>query len=59
MKLPNKSNRDWAIDFQHENGMYLNRCMYCQRPFYGHKRRVVCRKCSDIIDSQITTELLR
>lgn len=36
---------DWPEDAGHENGNYQNRCIYCQRLFIGHKRRVVCRIC--------------
>lgn len=43
-----ESNRDWKEDFTHENGNYANMCMYCEQSFYGHKRRVVCKVCSDL-----------
>lgn len=39
--------RDWPEDFGHENGNYMNVCGFCGHPFTGHKRRVVCRKCSE------------
>ena len=41
------ADRDWAEDFEHENGRYLCLCCECDRPFVGHKRRVVCKKCSE------------
>lgn len=44
--LPNRSERDWEEDFEHENGNYSNRCMECKLYFYGYKRRVICKKCS-------------
>lgn len=41
------TDRDWKDDFSHENGKYINICMDCKLPFYGHKRRVVCHKCAE------------
>lgn len=40
-----QSDRDWPEDFYHENGNYTNKCFYCERSFFGDKRRIVCRKC--------------
>lgn len=37
--------RDWPEDFEHENGMYYNRCVQCNCIFLGYKRRVVCKVC--------------
>ncbi len=37
--------RNWEIDFNHENGNYYSTCVACKKPFLGHKRRVVCHKC--------------
>lgn len=37
---------DWTEDFSHENGNYENVCAHCTVHFRGHKRRVVCKKCS-------------
>jgi len=42
---PGESMRDWHEDFKHENGKYVNICMFCKQPFYGHKRRVCCAIC--------------
>ena len=42
------SDRDWTEDFPHENGNYECVCIYCKKHFYGHKRRVVCKKCAEI-----------
>lgn len=44
MLLP--SDRDWTEDSSHENGNYINTCVECQKGFFGHKRRGVCKKCS-------------
>lgn len=41
------SERDWPEDFGHENGNYGNRCAVCDAAFNGHKRRPVCRSCSE------------
>ena len=40
------SDRDWREDFSHENGNYSNKCIECGLMFNGHKRRVICKKCS-------------
>ena len=39
--------KDWKQDFKYENGNYINICIFCKHEFKGHKRRVVCRQCSD------------
>jgi hypothetical protein len=39
--------RNWKEDFTHENGNYLNKCIECDHYFRGHKRRVICKLCSD------------
>lgn len=39
------SERDWKVDFLHENGNYQNRCCCCNNLFFGHKRRPVCKSC--------------
>lgn len=36
---------DWSEDFDHENGNYLNLCVFCGVDFIGYKRRVACKKC--------------
>jgi len=41
------TDRGWPKDFSLENGNYQNICCECGAFFYGHKRRVVCRKCSN------------
>src|SRR6478736_9041060 len=45
LTMPDHSDRDWSEDFPHENGNYSNKCMECKLYFYGHKRRVICKKC--------------
>lgn len=37
---------DWPEDFDHENGNYMCECCVCHDNFYGHKRRVICKKCA-------------
>lgn len=39
--------RNWPEDFGHENGQYLNGCIYCSLSFVGHKRRRICKTCAD------------
>lgn len=41
---------DWVQDFTHENGNYTCTCCICHTIFRGHKRRVVCMKCSEPVD---------
>jgi uncharacterized small protein (DUF1192 family) len=38
---------DWVQDFDHENGQYTCRCLDCDNRFMGHKRRIICRMCSN------------
>ena len=38
---------DWPDDFVHENGNYECKCCSCDEHFLGHKRRVICRACSE------------
>ena len=42
-----QSPKSWTEDFFQENGSYLCNCMVCKEQFMGHKRRVVCKVCSD------------
>jgi ribosomal protein S27AE len=37
---------DWPEDHAHENGDYRNQCCHCGEFFYGHKRRVTCKRCA-------------
>lgn len=39
--------RDWPEDFKFENGNYQNKCMFCENFFYGYKRRICCKLCSE------------
>lgn len=41
-----ESERDWQEDLSHENGNYTNKCIECGLFFWGHKRRVICKKCA-------------
>lgn len=43
--LLDEQKRNWPEDFIHENGNYLNICVFCKHDFLGHKRRVVCKSC--------------
>ncbi len=40
------NNRNWREDFGHENGNYECWCNDCQKPFFGHKRRITCKACA-------------
>lgn len=46
------ASRDWAEDFDHENGCYSCLCSICKQEFAGHKRRVVCKECSQQTPAQ-------
>jgi len=48
--LTNFSERDWTEDFSHENGNYLNKCLKCNKLFYGYKRRCICKLCKNKIE---------
>ncbi len=39
--------RNWEMDFSHENGNYQNKCVRCEQMFMGHKRRCVCKQCAN------------
>jgi len=41
--------RNWPEDATHENGNYENRCMECDQSFIGHKRRVICKACLNLL----------
>jgi hypothetical protein len=43
--------RDWTEDFKDENGNYDCRCAECDKPFIAHKRRVLCKVCSNLLAS--------
>ncbi len=42
---------NWKEDFKHENGNYTCKCYQCDRYFIGHKRRPMCKECSDKYDA--------
>lgn len=42
------SPHDWAEDASHENGKYKSQCCQCDVTFIGHKRRVVCKRCTKV-----------
>jgi len=42
---------NWKEDFKHENGNYTCICYQCKRNFIGHKRRPLCKECSDKYDA--------
>lgn len=44
---PVDANGDWPEDFSHENGNYFCLCAVCKKQFTGHKRRVVCKLCTN------------
>jgi len=45
------SPRNWTEDYKYENGNYLCKCCQCDEYFYGHKRRPLCKECSDKYDA--------
>lgn len=43
------ANRNWIEDATHENGNYECSCVECGQSFIGHKRRVLCKLCSNLL----------
>ena len=43
------SEKSFKEDYDHENGQYINHCIFCTDYFMGHKRRVCCKVCQDNI----------
>jgi hypothetical protein len=39
--------KNWQEDSSHENGNYCCKCSECNCMFLGHKRRVICKECSN------------
>lgn len=39
---------NWIEDYSHENGNYTNTCKICGNEFLGHKRRIICKCCSQL-----------
>jgi hypothetical protein len=39
--------RSFPEDYHLENGQYQCNCIFCGKLFYGHKRRVTCKKCQN------------
>mgnify|MGYP000400275396 CR=1 FL=1 len=48
------SRHDFPEDFEHENGMYMNKCCHCQVTFLGYKRRVSCKVCDTLSKEKIS-----
>lgn len=46
------SSRDFPEDRPYENGNYINQCLFCDKTFVGHKRRVCCKLCEVVPDSK-------
>jgi len=44
---PTYTTRDFPEDAHLENGNYECSCSYCNRGFIGHKRRVICKECTE------------
>lgn len=43
------TDRNWVEDAPHENGNYECSCVECGHSFIGHKRRVLCKLCSNLL----------
>lgn len=54
---PSAGPRDWAEDFDHENGQYQCRCIDCGEGFVGHKRRPVCKLCATKATDAVISEI--
>lgn len=44
---PDLEKRSFPEDFGQENGNYQNKCIMCEKIFYGNKHRIVCKLCED------------
>lgn len=42
---PESTEYDYPEEWHTENGLYQHECSVCHNIFYGHKRRIVCKKC--------------
>ena len=49
------SNRNWIEDAPHENGNYECLCCECDQVFIGHKRRVLCKLCSNLLTPSVSS----
>jgi len=49
------ADRNWAEDAPHENGNYECSCAECGHSFIGHKRRVLCKLCSNLLTPSVTS----
>lgn len=50
--------RNWTEDASHENGNYECLCCECDQMFIGHKRRVLCKACSNLLTSHAGSGVL-
>lgn len=39
----------WPEDYADGENQYDCLCIYCERVFWGHKRRIACRRCDEMI----------
>lgn len=53
--LFDKSPGDWPEDFEHDNGQYICRCRTCDEHFTGYKRRIECKVCATVRESNART----
>lgn len=50
--------RNWTEDVSRENGNYECRCCECDQTFIGHKRRVICKACSNLLTPSVPSTTL-
>lgn len=46
------SPKNWTEDYSNESGNYLCHCFKCKEPFYGKKRRYICKECYEKEDTR-------
>lgn len=46
------SEHSWKEDYPDENGKHHHTCQQCGAQFIGHKRRMICKVCSDRAQSE-------
>lgn len=49
------TDRNWFEDAAHENGNYECSCVECGHGFIGHKRRVLCKICSNLLTPPVAS----
>lgn len=52
-----ESPKSFPEDYSLENGNYFNTCIECKSTFCGYKRRIICKQCSKLSESEVVEKL--